>query len=258
MKWICTLLVCAGFLAGCQQTQPTLKIAASAMPHAEILEWVKPKLNEQGIELTIIVVDDYNTPNRALADHDVDLNFFQHLPFLEQQQRDFGYALEPLVAVHIEPMGIYSRRYKSLGELKDGSTVALPADPANQARALLLLEREGLITLKDRSIHASLQSIDRNPKHLTFHDVDSALLTRTLEDVDAAAITTNYALQAGLNPLKDALVMEQGDSPFANWVVIRQGDAVRPEIQAFKEVLASPELKDFILQKYQGAILPIR
>jgi D-methionine transport system substrate-binding protein len=260
MKYYATLLFisCVLFLTGCENSSSSshIKVAATSVPHAEILELVKKKLAEKGIDLTIVVIDDYNIPNRALADKEVDANFFQHEPFLEAQIKDFKYPLEVLVPVHIEPMGLYSHKIKSLKDLKDGAKVAIPSDITNQARALLLLQKQGLIKLNRQDTMASVFNFVENPKHLTFEEIDSALLTRTLEDVDLAAITTNFALQAGLNPIKDALAIEDKNSPFANVIVIRKGDADRPAIQAFKKAAVSNDVRVFIIEHYKGAVIP--
>lgn len=234
----------------------TLKVAATSVPHAEILEQVKPVLSEQGIDLQIIVVEDFNVPNRALVDKDVDANFFQHPAFLALQTKDFGYPLEVLGAVHIEPMGIYSHKIKSLNDLKDNAKAAVPSDPSNQARALELFEKSGLIKLSRHDAHTSILDIKDNPHHLKFVEIDSPLLARSMDDVDVAAITTNFALQSGLTPKKDALTMEDSHSDFANIVVVRKGDSQRSDLQALIKALQSEPVKKFIEEKYQGAVLP--
>lgn len=244
-------------LTGCSGTsKPTLKVAATSVPHGELLEYIKPHLQEQNISLDIIIVDDFNTPNRALADHEVDANFFQHLPFLEAQKTDFGYVLETLGAIHIEPMGIYSKKHASLTDLKEKATVAIPSDPSNQARALALCEQAGLITLKNREAKTSLLDIEDNPYHLSFIEMDSPLLSRALDDVDVAIITTNFALLARLSPQNDALAIENAQSRFVNLLVIREGDGKRTDLQALKTALTSDLTRQFIRDHYQGAILP--
>lgn len=233
-----------------------LKVVATAIPHAEILEQIKPDLAAKGIDLQIIVVDDYNIPNRSLADGEVDANFFQHLPFLNMQNEEFGYALQPLAAVHIEPMGIYSKKIKSLKDLKSGAVIAIPNDPSNEARALELLQKVGLIKLNRHDSNTTVHNIIENPLRLKFNEIDSPLLPRTLDDVVLAVITTNFALQAGLDPQKDALASEDKDSLYANIVVIRRGDASREDLQALKEVLQSEKVRNYIQNTYKGAIIP--
>jgi D-methionine transport system substrate-binding protein len=256
--WILfTGIVFALSLVGCHSSdQATLKIAATSTPHAEILEFVKPDLEAQGVNLTIIVMDDFNIPNRALADHEVDANFFQHLPFLEAQMKDFNYHLEPLVSVHLEPMGFYSKKIKQLADLKPHAKIALPSDPSNQARALLLLEQAHLIQLKHQRIDVSVLDILANPKQIEWVEVDSPLLTRTLDDVDGALISTNFALQGGLSPTQDALIIENQQSRFANFVVIRQGEAERSDLQALKQVLTTNKVSQWMLSHYPDAVIP--
>ncbi len=237
-------------------SKPTLKVAATSVPHAEILEFIKPQLQEQGIELEILIIDDFNTPNRALADREVDANFFQHLPFLEAQKADFGYALENFVAVHLEPMALYSKKWHTLNEIKDGATLAIPSDPSNQARALALCQQVGLITLKSQGEKTSVLDISNNPHHLHFLEMDSPLLSRSLEDVDAAAISTNFALLGGLSPKKDTLAIENAQSRFVNLVAIRIGEHQRPELEALKTALTKEQVRQFIEEHYQGAIIP--
>jgi D-methionine transport system substrate-binding protein len=245
------------FLTGCGgSSKPTLKVAATSVPHAEILESIKPHLQGQNIELEVVIIDDFNTPNRALADGEVDANFFQHLPFLEAQKADFGYQLENLVAVHLEPMALYSKKSRSLEEIKDKGLIAIPSDPSNQARALALCEQIGLITLKTKGTKTSVLDIESNPRQLKFVEMDSPLLSRALDDVDAAAISTNFALLAGLSPKRDALAIENAQSRFVNLVAIRQGESQRPELQALKAALTTKQMHQFIEKKYQGAVIP--
>jgi D-methionine transport system substrate-binding protein len=257
VRFLCSLLSLL-FCLGCSQNKEnSLKVAASSVPHAEILESTREELKNQGINLDVVEVDDYNIPNRALAHGEVDANFFQHTPFLEEQIKQFSYPIENIAAIEIEPMGIYSHKVDALSKLPEGAKIALPNDPSNEARALLLLQHEGLIELdRQNNLHATILNIKKNPKRLTFLEVDAAMLPRTLEDVDAAVINTNYALAAGLNPLRDALALENEHSPYANILVVRKGDETRPEIQALKKALTSEKTKRFILDHYQGAVLP--
>ena len=253
----CLILSLLMLLPCCSKEKKGLKIAATPVPHAEILEFIKPELASQGIDLEVIVTDDYNMPNRALAEKEVDANFFQHLPFLEEQIKQFDYPIHSVATVEIEPMGVYSRKVRSLDELRDYSVIAIPNDPTNEARALLLLQNQGLIKLQQTSsIQATVLNIAKNPKHFKFLEVDAAMLPRTLDDVEAAVINTNYALQANLSPLKDAIVLEGKNSPYANVLVIRNGDEERPDIQALEAAMNSKKMRDFILKQYKEAILP--
>jgi len=251
----CALLL---LLPGCSsKPKNVLKVAATPVPHTQMLEFVKPTLKEQGIDLMIITVDDYNMPNRALAEKEVDANFFQHVPFLELQVQEFNYPIQSDGKIEIEPMGVYSKKIKSINDLKDKAVVAIPNDPSNEARALLLFQSHGIIKLDDsNNLKATILNITDNPKQIKFIEVDAAMIPRSLQDVDAAAINTNYALEAHLNPTKDALILESKDSPYANILAIRIGDENRPDIQALKTAMTSDKMRKFILEKYNGAVLP--
>jgi D-methionine transport system substrate-binding protein len=246
------------FLSGCaSHPKNGLKVAATPVPHAQMLEFIKPDLKEKGIDLIIITTDDYNMPNRALAEKEVDANFFQHIPFMQLQIKEFHYPIQSDGNIEIEPMGIYSKKIKSLSELNDHAVIAVPNDPSNEGRALLLLQSQGIIQLDDpNNLKATILNIKKNPKQLKFIEVDAAMLPRSLQDVDAAVINTNYALEANLNPLKDALVLESKDSPYANILAIRIGDENRPDIQALKAAMTSEKMRQFILNTYKGAVLP--
>lgn len=262
MKLITYLILLIGILvfSACQNKtgKQRLKVAATSVPHAELLEQIKPELKEQGIDLEIVIVEDFNTPNRALADKEVEANFFQHAPYLEAQVKEFGYKLESLARVHLEPMGLYSKKFKTLDQLPIKGKIAIPSDPTNQARALNLLQKAGLISLNRSDTQTSLLNIVDNPKQLEILELDSAMLSRTLEDVDAAAMSTNFALQAGLSPLKDTLAMEDQASEFFNLLVIRAGDSERLDLQALKKALISEKIRAFIQKRYQGAIIPAK
>lgn len=234
-----------------------LSVAATPVPHAEILEFAKPELAKQGVELDIKVFNDYVQPNLQVFEKQLDVNFFQHQPYLDTFNKDRGTDLVSVGLVHVEPFGIYSRKIKDLAELKDGATVAIPNDPSNGGRALLLLQKAGLITLKDPSnILATARDVAENPRKLKFRELEAATLPRVLEDVDVALINTNYALEAGLVPTADALLIEGSDSPYANLVAARPDNKDSADVQALIEVLHSPEVKAFILEKYKGAVVP--
>ena len=244
-------------LAACGQSKAGFKVAATPVPHAQMLEYIKPDLKAQGIDLVVIVTDDYNIPNRALANKEVEANFFQHIPFMEEQIKQFHYPIASLAKIEIEPMGIYSKKIQSLSELEEGSVIGIPNDPTNEGRALLLLQSEGLIRLDDsNNLSATVLNIAENPKNLKFIEADAAMLPRSLDDVAAAVINTNYALGAGLSPLKDALALESKNSPYANIIAIRIGEDNRPEIQALKAAMTSDKMRQFILDTYKGAVLP--
>jgi D-methionine transport system substrate-binding protein len=233
-----------------------IKIGATPIPHAEILEFVKPLLEKQNIKLEIVEFQDYVQPNTALADKELDANFFQHQPYLDNFNKERNLNLIAAAKVHVEPLGLYSKRFKQLSELKSGSTIAIPNDPTNAARALLLLQENGIIKLKvGAGIEATEKDIVENHKNLKIQLVEAAQLPRVLEDVDAAVINTNYALPANLNPVKDAIIIEGKDSPYANILVVRKGDQERAEIEALVKILNSEEVRKFIEDKYQGAIV---
>ena len=236
----------------------TLTVGATAVPHAEILEKVKPILEKEGIKLDIVEFNDYVQPNLAVNDKELDANFFQHEPYLKNFIEEHKEVkLVNAAGVHIEPMGVYSKKIKNLSELADGASIAIPNDPTNGGRSLLLLEKAGIIKLKDGvSEKAVLQDIVENKKSIRFQEVEAAQVPRTLDDVDAAVINTNYAMQINLVPTKDALFMEDSTSPYVNIVAVRAGDESRPEIQALIKALHSQEIKDFINEKYSGAVVP--
>jgi D-methionine transport system substrate-binding protein len=235
----------------------TLSVAATPVPHAELLEFVKPDLAKEGVDLDIKVFTDYVQPNLQVADKQIDANFFQHQPYLDSFNKEHDTKLVSVGAVHVEPFGAYSQKIKDIKDLKDGSLVAIPNDPSNGARALLLLQKQGLIKLKDPSnILATARDVSENPKHLEFRELEAATLPRILPDVDLALINTNYALEAGLNPIKDALFIEDKNSPYANLVVTRADRKDDPAIKKLVAALQSDKVRDFILKQYKGAIVP--
>ncbi|MEW9701355.1 MetQ/NlpA family ABC transporter substrate-binding protein [Paenibacillus sp. SI8] len=239
------------------KTEVKLKIGAAAVPHAEILNFVKPKLKEQGIDLNVVVLDDEGQLNPSLAEKQIDANYFQHVPYLDSISKEKGYKFAVSTKVHVEPIGFYSKKLKSIDELKEGATIAIPNNPSNEYRSLVLLQAKGLIKLKDgiTTYSATPKDITDNPKKLKFSEVDSAQLPRVLPDVDGAIINTNLVLEAKIDP-NSALFREDANSPYANIIVVRQGDENRPEIKKLGEVLTSPDVKKFIQDKYGVAVVP--
>lgn len=234
-----------------------LSVAATPVPHAEILEFVKPKLAEQGVELDVKVFTDYVQPNVQVDQKRMDANFFQHKPYLDEFNDGRGTNLVSVIGVHVEPFGAYSSKIDSLEELKDGATVAIPNDPTNGGRALLLLQKAGLITLEDDSkITATPRDIADNPKNLDFKELEAATLPRILNQVDLALINTNYALEAGLNPTEDALVIEGAESPYVNILVAHEDRAEEKAIQKLAEALTSEDVRSYIEKNYEGAVVP--
>ncbi|WP_314019926.1 MetQ/NlpA family ABC transporter substrate-binding protein [Stutzerimonas degradans] len=254
-KLIAALATVAAFSA---QAAEELKVAATAVPHAEILEFVKPKLAEQGVELQIKVFTDYVQPNIQVAEKRLDANFFQHQPYLDEFNKGKGTDLVSVTGVHIEPFGAYSSKHKSLDELPDGANVVIPNDATNGGRALLLLAKAGLITLKEGAgITATPKDIADNPKHIKVRELEAATLPRVLTQVDLALINTNYALEAKLNPIQDALVIEGSDSPYVNILVARPDNKDSAAMQKLVEVLHSHDVLQFMAEKYAGAVVPV-
>ncbi|MBP2655448.1 MAG: transporter substrate-binding protein [Firmicutes bacterium] len=257
------MIVIVSLVAGCggsnqaSSSNTTIKVGATPVPHAEILEFVKPILAKEGINIEVVPFTDYVQPNLALDKGELDANFFQHIPYLETFSKDHNLKLSAIAKVHIEPMGFYSKQISNIDQIKAGDTIAIPNDPTNGGRALVLLEKAGLIKLTDGvGIKATVQDIAANPKDLKIKTLDAAQLPRVLPDVAGAVINTNFALEAKLNPVKDALFIEDKDSPYANILVVRQDRANDPALQKLIKVLTSPEVKKFIEDKYQGTILP--
>jgi len=240
-----------------KKSEVTLKIGASLTPHSEILEHIKPKLKEEGINLEIVNLDDEGQLNPALDEKQIDANYFQHVPYLESVSKEKGYNFEVAGKIHIEPIGLYSNRIKSLNDLKDGDKIGIPNNPSNEYRALALLEKNGIIKLKSglANYSATPNDIAENPKHLQFIEADAAQLPRALGDLAGAVINTNIILDAKIDP-NTAIIRESGDSPYANIVVVRKGDKDRTEIKALVKALTSDDVKSFIKEKYGVAVVP--
>lgn len=234
-----------------------LKIGVTAGPHAQIFEVVKEEAAKQGLKLQIIEFTDYVQPNAALAAGDLDANSYQHQPYLDNTNADRGYKLVSIAKTVIFPIGIYSKKIKQLSELKDGARIGIPNDPTNGGRALLLLQANGLIKLRaDTGLKATPIDIIENPKKLRFIELDAAQLPRSLDDTDASAVNTNFALEAGLNPAKDAIAIESPDSPYSNVLVVREQDKNRADLLKLVSIYHSQPIKDFIATKYKGAVVP--
>lgn len=231
-----------------------IRIGATPIPHVEILEQVKPILAKEGYTLDIKEFTDYVTPNLAVDDGDLDANFFQHVPYLEEFNKNKGTDLVKTVNVHLEPMGVYSKKIKSLNELKDGDTIAVPNDPTNENRALDVLENAGLLKFANVALKTKID-ITENPRNFVIEELDAPQLPRVLGDVAIAVINTNYALSANLNPTKDALALESKNSPYANIVVVKRGNENTKAIKALNKAINSEEIRKFIKEKYQGAII---
>lgn len=252
-KLIAALAALAAFSAQAE----SLSVAATAVPHAEILEFVKPALAKEGVELNIKVFTDYVQPNVQVAEQRLDANFFQHQPYLDEFNKSRGTELVSVAGVHVEPFGAYSSQHKTLADLPQGANVVIPNDATNGGRALLLLQKAGLITLKpEAGILATPKDIVENPKTIKVRELEAATLPRVLTQVDLALINTNYALEAKLNPTKDALIIEGNDSPYVNILVARADNKDNAALQKLAKALNSAEVKAFIAEKYQGAVVP--
>lgn len=235
----------------------TLKVGATPVPHAEILNAVKDKLAKDGIDLKVVDFTDYVTPNLALADGEIDANFFQHKPYLDKFCEEKGLNLTVAGGVHVEPIGVFSEKLKSIEDIPNKATVAIPNDPSNGGRALILLHNAGIITLNDpTNLYATEFDVAKNPKKLKFKTLEAAQLPRVLKDVDFAVINGNYALEAGLSPTEDALLLEGKESPYTNIVAVKAGDEKREEIVKLMEVLNSQDVADFINNNYKGGVVP--
>lgn len=271
-----TLVLALGLLAGCgeqkettegQSTEAaseatkTIKVGASPAPHAEILNKAAEVLKEEGYELEVVEYADYVQPNVALENGDLDANYFQHLPYLEEFNEENDTNLVSAGAIHYEPFGIYAGKTDSLDKLADGAKVAVPNDATNEARALLLLEAQGLIKLKEGAdLNATKNDIEENKLNLDIVEIEAAQLPRSVGDVDIAIINGNYAIEAGLS-VADALAIEDSESlaatTYGNVVAVRSGDEESEAIKALVSALKSDEVKSFIEEKYQGAVVPL-
>lgn len=252
-KLIALLTVAAAFNA---QAGEKLTVGASPVPHAEILEFVKPELAKEGVDLDIKVFTDFIQPNVQLAEKNIDANYYQYRPFLDEFNKTRHTDLVPVVGVHIEPFGAYSSKIKSIDDLKDGAAVAIPNDPVNAGRALVLLDEAGLITLKDPSNTLSTpRDIVENPKHLKIRELEGALLARAVNQVDLAFVFANYALEAGIDT-RSALIVEKGKDLYVEFLVARPDNIQSPAIQKLAKALNSPHVREFILTRYKGEIVP--
>ncbi|NCC95497.1 MAG: ABC transporter substrate-binding protein [Synergistales bacterium] len=252
------LVVCLAMLpSSVGIAQDMLTVGASPVPHARLLEAVKDDLGSHGIELKIVEFTDYVKPNLALNDGELDANFFQHLPYLHSFAKDHGLDLVSAGSVHVEPLGLYSKKHSSVEEFPEGGLIAIPSDSVNGGRALLLLQSEGIIKLDPASgLEATELDVVENPKKLKFKSIESAQLPRVLQDVDGAVINGNYAIEAGLNPSRDGLIIEGADSPYANIVAVRASDRENPAIVALMKALQSDEVKEILSKEFEGAVVP--
>lgn len=264
----------ATFLAGCQSGgnpssgenaggtgSKVIKVGASPAPHAEILAVASDVLKEQGYELDVVEFSDYVQPNLALSEGELDANYFQHQTYLDNFNQEYGTDLISIGAIHYEPLGIYAGRTSSLDSLPDNATIAVPNDTTNEARALLLLQKQGLIEVDESAgLNATVKDITSNPKNIQITEIEAAQLSRILPDVDLAVINGNYAIDGGLK-IRDALAVEESGSvattAYPNVIAVRKGDENRPELQALVAALKSDTVKQYINETYEGSVVPI-
>jgi D-methionine transport system substrate-binding protein len=248
------ILSLAAFPAAAQ-TQ-VVRIGVTPGPHAQILEAVKPIAAKKGVELKITEFSDYVVPNAALASGELEANSFQHQPYLDNQKADRGYKIETVALTVNFPIGIYSKKHKAWDAVPNGATIAIPNDPTNGGRALLLLQDKGVLKLKDGvGFKPTIIDITENSKKLKFVEIDAAQAPRVLDDVDAAVINTNYATQAGLDPVKDALTREAPKGPYVNVIAVRSEDKDKPWVKVLVESYHTPEVKKFVDDTFKGAVL---
>jgi D-methionine transport system substrate-binding protein len=234
-----------------------IRIGATPVPHSEILEIVKDDFEKLGYKLEIVEFTDYVTPNLALNDGEIDANFFQHVPYMEKFAKDRNLKLISAGNIHVEPFGLYSKKYKTIEEFPTKSVIAIPNDPSNGGRALLLLEEKGLIKLDPNAgLNATELDVVENPKKFVFKALEAAQLPRILADVDGALINGNYALESGLNPVKDSILLEGANSPYANIITVTEENKDSEKTKAILQVLQSEKVKNFILNKYNGGVVP--
>jgi D-methionine transport system substrate-binding protein len=252
------LSACGSDKDSASDTSGPLIVAASPVPHAEILDFVQKNLAKKaGLDLEVKEFTDYVTPNTATEDGSVGANYFQNQPYLDDFNKKKGTHIVPVVTVHLEPLGLYSHKVKKADDLKSGATVAVPNDTVNEARALKLLDANGIITLKDGvGNEATPGDIVKNPKNLKFKELEAAQTPRSLDDVDAAVINGNYAIESDLKPAEDALVLESAkDNPYGNFLAVKKGNEDDPRVKKLAKLLTSPEVKKFIEDKYAGSVL---
>ena len=253
---VALLTVVSVFAQAASETQSSttkIVVGATPEPHAALLSLVVDDLAAQGITLEIKEFTDYVTPNDAVEYGEIDANYFQHIPYLESFNTEHGYHLVNAGGIHVEPIALYSKKYSSLSDIPNGAVIAIPNDPTNEGRALLLLEATGLIKLKDDAgLEAIPLDIVENPKNLKFSEIEAATLPRVLSDVDAAVINGNYAIPAGLVATRDGLFVEGAESPYVNVIAVKEGNENNPAIKALVEALKSDEVKAYVAEHYQN------
>jgi len=257
--FVLSLVAVAVFAGGSNEKKTAvITVGATPVPHAAILNLIAEDLAKEGITLKVVEFTDYVTPNETVESGQLDANFFQHVPYQDSFNKEKGYHLVSVVGIHVEPFALYSKKYKTLDELPVGATIAIPNDPTNEGRALLLLQTVGLVTLADaKSLTATPVDLTENKKGFRFKEIEAASLPRVLADVDAAIINGNYALAAGLTAAKDGLLVEGKDSPYVNILTVKAGNEKDPRVLALVKALKSQKVKDYILKTYpNGDVVP--
>jgi D-methionine transport system substrate-binding protein len=256
IQFIAGLGLAAGLVSAPAMAEDQIKMGVTAGPHAEIMEQVKKLLEKDGVQMKVVEFTDYIQPNAALSAGDLDANSYQHQPYLDAQIKDRGYKFVSVGSTITFPMGVYSKKIKSLNDLKQGARVGVPNDPTNGGRALLVLQAKGVIKLKaDAGLKATPLDIVENPKKIKIVELDAAQLPRSLDDFDAAVINGNYAESAGLSPTKDAIAVEASTGPYANVIAVRIADKDKPWVAKLVKAYHSPEVKKFVLEKYKGSVI---
>lgn len=255
MKKILTVLL--ALVVSLVSLSKELRVGVTPVPHTDILENIREDLKKEGIELKIVEFNDYVVPNLALADGEIDVNYFQHLPYLKKFATEKRLNLSSLGTIHIAPLGLYSNKYKSLDKLPKAPVLALPNDPTNLGRSLILLHQRGLLKLKNPNDWNSTEfDVIENPRNFKFKPIEASQLTRVLKDVDLAVIPGNFALAAKINPTKDSLVREDKDSPYANVIAVRAGDEKRADVKKLFELLRSEKSRKYINENFDGGVIP--
>lgn len=257
--WICSICLLFALSLGCtQKKEATLKVGATPVPHEELLNLIKEDLKKEGITLEIVEFNDYVTPNLALFDGEIDANFFQHKPYLEDFCKEHALNLVSLGGVHVEPLGLYAEKFKDAKDLPKGAQIAIPNDASNGGRALILLHQKGLLVLKDpENLLSTKEDILENPKEFKIIELEAAQIPRSLEDVDAAIINGNYALEAGFNPMEDALLLEGAESPYVNIVAVKEERKKDKDLLTLLNLLQGEKVQKYIESHYNGGVVHV-
>lgn len=256
MKALALALAAGISLVAFSASAETIKVGVTPGPHAQILEKVKEEAAKKGLDIKVIEFSDYVVPNAALSSGDIEANSFQHQPYLDNQIADRGYKIVSVGTTVNFPIGIYSTKYKTFADIPAGSSIGIPNDPTNGGRVLLLLADKGIIKLKDGvGVKASVVDVVENPKKLKFVEIDAAQLPRSLPDLAAAGINTNYAKEAGLDPVKDPILREDPKGPYVNLIAVRTADKDKPWVKTLVDAYHSPEIKAFVAERFKGNVL---